>query len=79
MRRQEGETLFGFKRTLNKPRSSFEQLIDLFFNSITEAFGNSKNKFFIYSFFEVLVGSMIVLMISFLFEECNDESSSKYS
>jgi hypothetical protein len=53
-RRLEGETLFGFLRTLNLPLSSFEQFLDLNFNAINEAFYNSKNKFFIYSFFEVL-------------------------
>jgi hypothetical protein len=53
-RRLEGETLFGFIRILNKTLSSIVQFIDLNFNSINEAFRNFNNKFFIYSFFEVL-------------------------
>jgi hypothetical protein len=50
----EGEILFGFLRKLNMPLFSLDQFMDQNFNSINEAFYNSKNKFFIYSFFEVL-------------------------
>jgi hypothetical protein len=66
-RRLEGEILFGFLRKLNMPLVLLDQFIDQNFNIINEAFYNSKNKFFISSFFEVLIGSRIVSMISFLF------------
>jgi hypothetical protein len=53
-RRLEGEILFGFLRGLNLPLFSLDQFMGQNFNTINEAFYNSRNKFFIYSFIEVL-------------------------